>query len=293
MKNKKALLVFSHQLTENQKKELVEKYGGKEIEHLPEELQNMWSNVSIKKDYKENLKKIKEFVKENFDKGDIILIQGNWGYTYNLVKWSIEKELIPVYSYTERNVEEIKEGETVLVIGPGPIGLLAAQVAKANGAKVIITGITKDKPRLDLAKEIGIDVTVDSLVEDLREVILKETDGYGVDKIFDCSGSVFAVNNALPLIKKKGDFVQIGLFAKKMNELDQESIIQREIRYIGSRSQKPSSWNLALDLLENNKIATDKMITKIFSLEDTRNAFEAVMSGKEIKVLIKSNEDIE
>ena len=64
-------------------------------------------------DYKENLKKIKEFVKENFDKGDIILIQGNWGYTYNLVKWSIEKELIPVYSYTERNVEEIKEGETV------------------------------------------------------------------------------------------------------------------------------------------------------------------------------------
>ena len=126
----------------------------------------------------------------------------------------------------------IKQGETVLVIGPGPIGLLAAQVAKANGAKVIITGITKDKPRLDLAKEIGIDITVDSLVEDLREVILKETDGYGVDKIFDCSGSVFAVNNALPLIKKKGDFVQIGLFAKKMNELDQESIIQREIRYI-------------------------------------------------------------
>ena len=53
MKNKKALLVFSHQLTENQEKELVEEYGVKEIEHLPEELQNMWSNVSIKKDYKD------------------------------------------------------------------------------------------------------------------------------------------------------------------------------------------------------------------------------------------------
>ena len=59
------------------------------------------SNVSIKKDYKENLKKIKEFVKENFDKGDIILIQGNWGYTYNLVKWSIEKELIPEKAFRE------------------------------------------------------------------------------------------------------------------------------------------------------------------------------------------------
>ena len=113
MKNKKALLVFSHQLTENQEKELIEKYEVKKIESLPNELQNMWSNVLIKKDYKENLEKIKEFVKENFSKGDIILIQGNWGYTYNLVKWSIENELIPVYSYTERNVEEIKEGEIV------------------------------------------------------------------------------------------------------------------------------------------------------------------------------------
>ena len=113
MKKKKALLVFSHQLTENQEKELIEKYEVKKIESLPNELQNMWSNVLIKKDYKENLEKIKEFVKENFSKGDIILIQGNWGYTYNLVKWSIGNELIPVYSYTERNVEEIKDGETV------------------------------------------------------------------------------------------------------------------------------------------------------------------------------------
>lgn len=110
---RKALLVFSHQLTENQEKELIEEYGVKQIESLPEGLQNMWSNVSIKKDYKENLEKIKEFVKENFSKKDIILIQGNWGYTYNLVKWSIENGLIPVYSYTERNVEEIKDGESV------------------------------------------------------------------------------------------------------------------------------------------------------------------------------------
>jgi hypothetical protein len=113
MKKKKALLVFSHQLTENQEKELIEEYGVKDIESLPGELQNMWSNVSINKDYKENLEKIKNFVKKKFGKGDIILIQGNWGYTYNLVKWSIGNELIPVYSYTERNVEEIKDGETV------------------------------------------------------------------------------------------------------------------------------------------------------------------------------------
>lgn len=110
---KKALLLFSHQLTENQEKELVENFKVKKIVSLSSELQEMWSNVSIKENYKENLEKIKKYIEENFNENDVMLVQGNWGYTYNIVKWSIEKKLVPVYSYTERNVEEIKDGENV------------------------------------------------------------------------------------------------------------------------------------------------------------------------------------
>ena len=110
---RKALLLFSHQLTENQEKELVENFKIKKIVSLSSELQEMWSNVSIKENYKENLEKIKKYIEENFNENDVILVQGNWGYTYNIVKWSIEKKLVPVYSYTERNVEEIKDGENV------------------------------------------------------------------------------------------------------------------------------------------------------------------------------------
>ena len=110
---RKALLLFSHQLTENQEKELVENFKVKKIISLSSELQKMWSNVSIKEKYKENLEKIKKYIEENFNENDVMLVQGNWGYTYNIVKWSIEKKLIPVYSYTERNVEEIKDGENV------------------------------------------------------------------------------------------------------------------------------------------------------------------------------------
>lgn len=110
---RKALLLFSHQLTENQEKELVENFKVKKILSLSSELQEMWSNVSIKENYKENLEKIKKYIEENFNENDVMLVQGNWGYTYNIVKWSIEKKLVPVYSYTERNVEEIKDGENV------------------------------------------------------------------------------------------------------------------------------------------------------------------------------------
>ena len=110
---RKALLLFSHQLTENQEKELVENFKVKKIVSLSSELQEMWSNVSIKENSKENLEKIKKYIEENFNENDVMLVQGNWGYTYNIVKWSIEKRLVPVYSYTERNVEEIKDGENV------------------------------------------------------------------------------------------------------------------------------------------------------------------------------------
>ena len=110
---RKALLLFSHQLTENQEKELIENFKVKKIVSLSSELQKMWSNVSIKENYKENLEKIKKYIEENFNENDVMLVQGNWGYTYNIVKWSIEKRLVPVYSYTERNVEEIKDGENV------------------------------------------------------------------------------------------------------------------------------------------------------------------------------------
>lgn len=184
----------------------------------------------------------------------------------------------------------ISKDDKVLIFGPGPIGLLLAQVVKAQGAFVILSGITKDMPRLELAKEMGIDVIVDSLKENLEEVVLKHTDGYGVNRVFDCSGAVPALNQGLPLVKKKGTFVQVGLFAEKLNPQNQDAIIQREISYVGSRSQKPSSWDLALDLLKNGKIDIEKMITKIVPLDQWREGFELVMAGNEIKVIVQSND---
>ncbi len=191
-----------------------------------------------------------------------------------------------VHAALEKTV--VKKEDKVLIFGPGPIGLLQAQVVKAQGAFVILAGITKDQKRLELAKSLGIDVTVDIQKESLEEIVLTYTKGYGVDKLFECSGAVQALNQGLPLVKKKGTFVQVGIFSEKLNLLDQESIIQREITYIGTRSQKPSSWHIALKLLEEKKINTEKMITKIVPLDYWRQGFEAVLSGNEIKVLIQS-----
>ena len=110
---KKALLLFSHVLTENQKKELEEEFGVEKIENLPDKFQKIWSNVVVNQEYEENLETIKKYIIDNFNEEDIVLIQGSWGYTYSLVKWSIENNFIPIFSHSERNVEEIKEEENI------------------------------------------------------------------------------------------------------------------------------------------------------------------------------------
>lgn len=182
----------------------------------------------------------------------------------------------------------IDKEDVVLILGPGPIGLLLAQVVKSQGAQVILSGVTKDKDRLEFGKKLGVDVVVDSLQEDLEKIVMKKTNGYGVNKAFDCSGAVPAVNQGLRLIKKKGEFVQVGLFANVENLLDQEAIIQREIKYIGCRSQKPSSWIKSLDLMKEKKVDTEALITKIVDLKEWRRGIEAAMEGSELKVVIRS-----
>lgn len=179
--------------------------------------------------------------------------------------------------------------DKIIIMGPGPIGLFLLQIAKEIGAFVIMTGITKDAHRLELAKKMGADVIVDTMQEDLAKVVEEVTDGYGVDKVYDASGALPAVNASLPLMRKQGIFVQVGLFRDKMNELDLETIIQREIEYVGSRSQNPYDWPIAIHLLAKGAINIDEMITKKYPLEEWRTAFDKVMEGNEIKVMIASN----
>ena len=83
----------------------------------------------------------------------------------------------------------------------------------------------------------------------------------------------------------------MGLFAKSLNELDMTSIVQREMNVIGSRSQKPSTWHLTLELMRQSKIDAERLITKIYPLDKWEEAIEQVMAGNEIKVVLQPNKE--
>ncbi|ARI75339.1 zinc-binding dehydrogenase [Halobacillus mangrovi] len=181
---------------------------------------------------------------------------------------------------------EINEGDLVVVIGPGPIGLFTAQVAKSRGARIIIAGLSNDQIRLKKAEELGIDYAVNIQEQDLKELVNKLTDSYGADVVFECSGAVQAANQALDLLKKKGQYGQVGIFPHSEVSFDLEKIIQKEIRVVGSRSQKSADWEPSLELMNSGRVNAQSLVTHEYPITQWEQAYQAIKSGEAIKVLL-------
>lgn len=188
---------------------------------------------------------------------------------------------------------EVSEDDVAVIVGPGPIGLTLAQVLLAKKATVILIGITNDVKKMEMALEMGVDYIIDSQTEEAKERVLEITNGIGAEYCFECSGSKYALRGALDYLQQKGTLVQMGVFSEAFNELDMNSIVQRELNVIGSRSQKPSSWIKTLELMDKGFIEPEKLVTNVFTLDEWEEAFSLAGTSDEIKILIKPNNDME
>ena len=166
------------------------------------------------------------------------------------------------------------------------MGLFSLQYVKANGGIAIITGLERDRKRLELAKELGADVIVDVSKENLREIIMDLSHGDGVDIILECSGAEEAAQGCLELLRRKGKYTQIGIFGKPI-KFDLDRILYGEIRLMGSFSQKYSAWNAAIKLFAQRKILAKPLVTDILTLEKWEEGFKRSLEGKAIKVILK------
>ena len=186
----------------------------------------------------------------------------------------------------------VKKGDIVVVFGVGAIGQMVAQVCKSQGATVIVAGMGTDTERFEIALKSGIDRAVDQTKENINDIVKEMTNENGADIAYECSGAIPAANTALGLVKRKGTVVQMGVFAEEKAPIRCDYILHREINYVGSRSQKPSSWRTAIDLLEKKVVVPEKIVTGIYTLENWRQAFEDSIAGKGCKAVILVNEDL-
>jgi len=106
---KTLFLLFSHRLTEAQEADARQNWGVKKVRYLPEELQKKWSNVPPDlEDLTEYLQPFESWLEASADRGDLILVQGDFGATYQMIRWSMKRGLIPLYATTRREVVEEK-----------------------------------------------------------------------------------------------------------------------------------------------------------------------------------------
>jgi len=179
----------------------------------------------------------------------------------------------------------IQSGDAVVVIGPGPLGLLSSQISKVEGGYVIVLGLSVDKERLALAEKLGADVIVTIDKENPEQIVRHLTKGYGADVVLECSGSSAGAKLGLKLVRKRGKFTQMGLFGKPI-EIDFEQIAYKELRVTGFFSQKWTAWEKALQLLEQRKVQTKPLVTEKLPITEWEKGFEKKQRGEVVKTLL-------
>jgi len=185
-----------------------------------------------------------------------------------------------------QELTRISAGDLVLVTGPGPMGLFCLQYAKTNGAKVILTGRANDAHRLELGRQLGADHIC--AADNAEADIMKISNGAGVDAAIECSGAEAAANLCLKTIRREGSFTQVGICGKPV-KLDLDLVLYKELRVIGSFSQKFWGWEKALEFCAGGRIKVKPIITHTFALKDWQKAFDIFESSEAIKVVFEFN----
>ncbi|MBI5969405.1 MAG: alcohol dehydrogenase catalytic domain-containing protein [Deltaproteobacteria bacterium] len=177
-----------------------------------------------------------------------------------------------------------KAGDDMVIIGPGPIGLLGAMIAQAMGVgKLFVLGLDVDADRLQVASSLGaksLDITRD----DYQGIILGATEGKGVDLVLDVSGGKDSIPIALKLIKQGGEILEVGI--GPVFPFDYVELVRKEAILIGSYRRLPSTWMRAINLIASKKVDVRPVMTHLLPLEKTREGFETLRQRKGLKVIL-------
>jgi alcohol dehydrogenase len=179
-------------------------------------------------------------------------------------------------------IVSFKPKDNIVILGPGPIGLLSMQIAKKYGiGKVIVLGTKKD--RLKIAKELGADITINVLEENYIEKVLKETNGIGADIVIEATGNPEGISEAIKLVRSRGKIIMKTTCGKHSN-INATELVVKEIELIGTRC---GPFDKAIDMLAKKEVEVLKLISHRFQLENILEAFKLINERKALKILIE------
>jgi 2-desacetyl-2-hydroxyethyl bacteriochlorophyllide A dehydrogenase len=176
-------------------------------------------------------------------------------------------------------------GDLAVVIGSGPIGILAAQTLAAYGVNTIITDMVES--RLKIAKEISgatvINVKDDDPVKKVKEI----TKGKGADYVLEAAATQSALDQAFDIVRDRGTVVTIGTFNRPVTFNPFFKMTRRELRLVSSIARTWETWRIMTQLINANKFILGPLISRILPVEKYKEGFELAMSPDAMKVLLE------
>jgi 2-desacetyl-2-hydroxyethyl bacteriochlorophyllide A dehydrogenase len=176
----------------------------------------------------------------------------------------------------------LSAGETAVVIGGGPIGQLIAVVARAAGAEVILA--EPDAARRAFAAQHGATV-VDPAGEDLAAVVDRHTTGAGADVVFEVAGTPRTALEATAHARTRGRVVFVAIHPQPV-PVDLHRVFWRELEVLGARVYEREDFERAVELLAAGAVPAEGLITRVVPLEETMEAFDALLSAAALKILV-------
>lgn len=176
---------------------------------------------------------------------------------------------------------KVQPGDRVIVLGPGPIGILCAAMARLAGAEVALVGLERDRARLEVAKVYDCEVIIGD-----ASAWAKARDGLGVDGVVDAAGASAALKTALELVRPNGWISKVGWGPQPLG-FSLDPLVQKNITLQGSFSHNWPIWERVLALLASGRLDVRPITGGIWALEEWHEAFEKMHSGAIVKAVLR------
>ncbi|MEM8489013.1 MAG: zinc-binding dehydrogenase [Bacteroidota bacterium] len=178
---------------------------------------------------------------------------------------------------------QVKPGDTVLVIGPGPIGLLCGKMAKLAGAgTVIMAGLPSDTYRLEMALQMGADVT---LTENVADAIKSTYDELGADLVVDAAGVSQTLQLAMDCVRPAGQITKVGWGPQPLN-FNLDPLVQKAVTLQGTFSHNWPTWERIIRMLASGQLDITPIVSEVAGLESWQQCFEGMLHGKYVKAVL-------
>src|SRR4029453_18463846 len=182
---------------------------------------------------------------------------------------------------------KVKPGDTVVVLGPGPIGLLRGEVARVAGAgTLIVAGMAQDASRLAAAKELGVTHAINLQEVDLKDFVHGVGDGLGANLVVDAAGASAALKTALDVVRPGGQITKVGWGPQPLG-FSLDPLVQKAVTLQGSFSHTFRNWEKVVAMLAAGQINLGPIISRVAPLADWRDWFDGMKNGQYVKAVLQ------